>query len=67
VARTQTPRIRIIPSLDKVLNWIKSLEYDEYTQNELIKIAKTFPSGTHHAFKKNIQKYVEQIQKSREQ
>ena len=52
-------------TLDQVLKWIDSLDYDTYTTKELKKTVSKYPCGTYHKFKKDLQNHLTRIYNSK--
>lgn len=52
-------------TLDEVILWINSQNYDDYTKEELIKMLKSYPYTIYEKFRKNINHQLEKVNRKR--
>lgn len=62
LSKTKAPKIEL--TLEKVLKWLDTQNYDEETLKELKKVASFYPHNALPFFKKNIIKHVSKIRKN---
>lgn len=58
---------RLSATLQRVVKWIKEQEYDEFTEQELIKVAQTYPAGALPRFKMVAKNHLARIQEKKRQ
>jgi len=61
--RVRTPRLSV--TLKRVVKWIEDQDYDDFTKQELIKVAKSYPVGALNKFRMTARNHLARIQEKK--